>query len=1044
LTWEVKANSRHYHKHKQRKSFLCFTWGRYSDNVVRSHKYSLLTFLPLTLFEQFQRAANIYFLLMVVLQCVPAISSIPWYITIIPLLVVLSVRGFKDLAGDLARRRCDSEINSRPCDVLFSQFMTAQWKDLCVGDVLRIRRDQIMPADLLLLSSSEPHSLCYVETADIDETNLKYRQALGATHNELTSHPSEEALGAFNVVLCEEPNNRLYTFRGQLQWQGECFLLENEHILLRGTVLRNTDFAYGLTIYTIVLSVLLAAVLLAIGAGVSSYQAMTKTSFLSALVIDGKPAYNGFLVYWSYIILLSPAMPIALYIRFELIHTIHSKFIGWDLEMYWQQTDKPAEARNTSLSEELGQVGYLLSDKTGTLTQNRLLLRQCCIAGEVYPMDLSWNPFSSGGLRMFSPTLVETLRGQRCPVTTQFLSALALCHTVMAEWKEQAASPDEETLVGAARELGWVFLSRTRDFVVVSELGATRQYQLLALLDFTSKRRRMSVLRDPQGGLKLYCKGADVVILERLQKNCPHKESNEIALELFAEACLRTLCVAVRSVPEALWEQWSRTLALSAAMATCERDTLLEKLYDEMERDLLLLGVTAIEDRLQEGVPETIALLQEAGIRVWVLTGDKKTAVNIGYSCKLLHPESRLLEWQELREILQSADPQVSFFKAKQTELWATHKEMARAKTSVVLTGPELQAEFEERPEWGASFMSLAEQCQSVLCCRVTPAQKAEIVELVRKHTASITMSIGDGANDVNMIKAHIGVGLAGREGGQAVHNADFAVSQFRFLQRLLLVHGRWSYRRISLFLCYFLFKTCGFALVHIWFGILNGFSAQDVSAESSLKLPELYKSGQKKELSSPRKLITYLLYAVYMSLVLFFIPCGVFYNTDYDYQTMAVTVSMAATFAVTIETKYWTKFNIAALCVSVVMFFICSRITHSTRLFQSSPADYFFLVSEKAFIDPMVWLTALLTAWAAVLPSVTSHAFSVILSVHNKHKIHNSSPPPVELRSRFARGSSLRRSSYAISQGAGPGRLINSTTSIQRAEVLKEEKVST
>ncbi|MEQ2236052.1 hypothetical protein ILYODFUR_008486, partial [Ilyodon furcidens] len=741
FTWEVKAKCRHHHKHKQKKSFLCFTWGQYSDNVVRSHKYSPLTFLPLTLFEQFQRAANVYFLLMVVLQCVPLISSIPWYITIIPLFIVLSVRGLKDLASDMARRRCDSEINSRPCDILISQsFITAQWKDLCVGDIVRISRDQVIPADLLLLSSSEPHSLCYVETADIDgETNLKYHQALSATHNELTSHPSEEALGAFNgVVLCEEPNNRLYTFRGQLHWQGECFSLENEHILLRGTVLRNTDFAYGLTIYTgaqtkvmrncgklrvkrtqleevfnkvvigIVLSVLLAALLLAIGGGVFSYQVMSERGFLSALVVDSNPVYSGFLVYWSYIILLSPAMPIALYITFEVIHTIHSKFIGWDLEMYWQQADRPAEARNTSLSEELGQVGHLLSDKTGTLTQNRLLFRQCCIAGEIYgdasvraedvkPMDLSWNPFSCGGLHMFSPTLVERLRGQQCPVTRQFLSALALCHTVMAEWKEgfpvyQAASPDEETLVGAARELGWVFLSRTRDFVVVSELGASRQYQLLALLDFTSKRRRMSVLvREPEGGLKLYCKGADLVILERLQRNCPHQESTERALELFAEACLRTLCVAVRSVPEALWEQWSKTLALSAAMATCEHDTLLEKLYDEMERDLLLLGVTAIEDRLQEGVSETIALLQDAGIKVWVLTGDKKeTAVNIGYSCKLLDPDGRLLEWQELRQILQSADPQVSFFKAKQTELWATHKQMARAKTSVVLTGSEL------------------------------------------------------------------------------------------------------------------------------------------------------------------------------------------------------------------------------------------------------------------------------------------------------------------------------------------------------------------
>ncbi|KAI2650373.1 Phospholipid-transporting ATPase IK [Labeo rohita] len=964
VKWEVRANDRHFHQSCRRKSFLCFRWGRYADNMVRSYKYTPLTFLPLNLYEQFHRAANLFFLLIVVLQCVPMIATIPWYSTMLPLLFVLLVRGCKDLATDLGRRRSDAQINRRPCDILTPEgFKTVKWKDVRVGDILQIHKDQVIPADLLLLCSTEPHSLCYVETADIDgETNLKFRQALSVTHAELNGDSVKQNLAAFDgIVWCEEPNGNLHSFKGELHWKEERHLLDTDHLLLRGTVLQNTDKAYGLVIYTgadskilqncgklklkktrveillnktvlvILLSMLTAALLLAVGAGLFEHRVSPQYEVVSVLQRDSSPAYLGFITFWGYIILLSPSMPMSLYITFEVIHMVHCLLIGWDIEMYWEDNNSPAQARTTTLNEELGQcfiAGHIYGD----------------MSKEIKPLDLSWNRFSCGGLKFSDQRLVNKLRERSSPECQEFFTALALCHTVMSEWRDglphyQAASPDEEALVCAARELGW----------------------------------------------------------------------------LFAQSCLRTLCVAVRLVPEALWTEWSRALS-QAGTSTGNQETALEEIYNQMEKDLTLLGVTAIEDRLQEGVPETISTLRRAGVKVWVLTGDKtETAVNVGYACKLMDPDTTLIQGEELRQLLESPSPDVH-------------------------------------------VMSKELECQSVLCCRVTPAQKAEVVEMVRKHSTSITMAIGDGANDVNMIKtAHIGVGLCGVEGGQAVQNADFALAQFSFLRRLLLVHGHWSYYRICILLRYFLYKTTAFALVHIWYSFYNGFSAQpmyeswfislyttlytsipiqcmgmfeqDVSAKSCLSWPEIYSVGQKKQLFNPLVLAMTLLYSFYTSIILFFIPMGILQYSALDYQTLAITIETSVVLTTTVEvilhTKFWTKFSVAAVIFSLVAFFLSTLALHGARLFTASPKDYFFLgASPNAYSTPEVWLTICVTTCIAVLPSITIRALGVVLTNPNKHKIHSSNEP-VELRSWFQRGTLQRRSSYAVSQGKGFGKLI-------------------
>ncbi|KTF89196.1 hypothetical protein cypCar_00031114 [Cyprinus carpio] len=948
VKWEVRANDHYFHQSCRRKSFLCFRWGRYADNVVRSYKYTPLTFLPLNLYEQFQRVANLFFLLIVILQCVPIIATIPWYSTMLPLLFVLLVRGCKDLATDLGRRRSDGQINRRPCDILTPEgFKTVKWKDVRVGDILQVHKDQVIPADLLLLCSTEPHSLCYVETADIDgETNLKFRQALSVTHTELNGDSVKQNLAAFDgIVWCEKPNGNLHSFKGELHWKGERHLLDTDHLLLRGTVLRNTDIAYGLAIYTgsdskilqncgklklkntqvemllnktvlvILLFMITTALLLAVGAGLFEHRVSPKYDVVSVLQRDSSPAYLGFITFWGYIILLSPSMPMSLYITFEVIHMVHCLLIGWDIEMYWEDNNSPAQARTTTLNEELGQVGHLLSDKTGTLTQNRLLFRQCFIAGHIYgdmskelkPLDLSWNRFSCGGLKFSDQRLVDKLRERSSPECQEFFTALALCHTVMSEWRD---------------------------------------------------------VRDPGGQLKLYCKGADIVVLERLQRDWPLQESTERALELFAQGCLRTLCVAVRSVPEALWTEWSRTLS-QAGTSTGNQETVLEEIYDQMEKDLTLLGVTAIEDRLQEGVPETIATLRRAGLKVWVLTGDKtETAVNVGYACKLMDPDTILIQGEELRQLLESPSPDVHVM-SKEPEVWITDRRAVKSKAALVISGPEL-----------------------------------------------------------------------------AVQNADFALAQFRFLRRLLLVHGHWSYYRICILLRYFLYKTTAFALVHIWYSFYNGFSAQpmyeswfislyttlytslpiqcmgffeqDVSTKSCLCWPEIYSIGQKEQLFNPLVLAITLLYSVYTSIILFFIPMGILQYSALDYQTLAVTVQTSVLLTMTVEvilhTKFWTKYSVAAVVFSLVAFFLSTLALHSTRLFTASPKDYFFLGIHVCRL--------------------------IIVHIHSSNK-------PVELKSWFQRGTLQRRSSYAVSQGKGFGKLITTGVGLPSTAPPQDRRVT-
>ncbi|XP_032809728.2 phospholipid-transporting ATPase IC-like isoform X1 [Petromyzon marinus] len=1196
--WKVKANDREFNGQFTVPKYHCMKQKRYKGNYIKTAKYNIVTFLPMNLLEQFQRVANVYFLFLLILQAIPIISSLAWYTTFVPLVIVLSITAIKDAVDDISRHRSDKQINNRKCEIMQNgSFKEDKWMNIQVGDLLRLKKNDFVPADMLLLSTTEPNSLCYLETAELDgESNLKFKQALTVTHNNLTD---EKQLAEFDaIIMSEAPNNRLDKYLGTMQWKDKMYSLDNDKLLLRGCRIRNTETCHGLVIFAgfdtkimknsgetkfkrtqidkqmnkIVFMIFGMLLVMATGLAIGNtiWEVVHGQGFGKYCSgITGDPAvpspdtvsewavWTGFLNFWGYIILLNTVVPISLYVSVEVIRLGQSFFINWDLRMYFKVNDTPSNARTTTLNEELGQIEYIFTDKTGTLTQNIMTFKKCSISGMAFgntakeaktrsvrknPVDWSWNERADKNFEFHDHSLVNLVRLKKDPTACEFFKLLALCHTVMAEEKEgdliyQAQSPDEGALVTAARNFGYVFLDRTLESVTIVELGTERVYELLNILDFNSDRKRMSVIvRSPEGKLRLYCKGADTVILERLQKDDPNRESTEKDLNTFAAESLRTLCLSYKDLSEEEYLDWSKKYE-QASMSLTDREKKQGLVYEKIETNLKLLGATAIEDKLQDGVPEAIAKLAAAKIKIWVLTGDKQeTAENIGYACHLLTEDMQICYGDEVSTMLSDVQECQTIkrdAKGNEEEVDFAKQFLKGKKNAIIITGgclngiltdnkqkrldrlklprrrkprgggatgaaaaaghdvsmeqlgdarqqaeqreEEKQREILKRERIEKRFVSLACACEAVICCRVSPRQKARVVRMVMKHKQAVTLAIGDGANDVNMIKtAHIGVGISGQEGMQAVLSSDYSFAQFRFLERLLLVHGRWSYLRMCKFLQYFFYKNFAFTLVHFWFSFFNGFSAQavyddwyitlynmlysalpvlvmglfdqDVSDSKSFKFPELYETGQKNLNFNYKIFGRCLIQGIITSLIIFFIPYGAFLETmrsdglaPDDYQSFAVVTATSLTLIVNLQigldTAFWTYLNTFSIFGSIALYFAIMFDLHSDGLHYIFPSNFKFTgTASNSLKQPYLWLIIILTVAIALLPVIAIRFFvrctKPTLLDKIQDGIHKAMPPA---REPFKRLGTMRRSTYAYSHTKGFGDLITSGRSIRR-----------
>ncbi|KAL7625871.1 drs2 neo1 protein [Parahypoxylon ruwenzoriense] len=1117
----------------------------YISNFIRSSRYTKWSFVPKQLYFQFSKLANFYFLIIAVLQLIPGLSTTGSFTTLIPLLIFVSISMAKEGYDDYRRYILDKTENLAPAWVLDpegtvekavsksiakkkyrrerkveqdttelqgigerqeeSVWAMIQWQDLRVGDIVRLRRDDSVPADIVILHATGHNGVAYIETMALDgETNLKSKQAcpLLAKHCDTI----EKIGNCAAEIVSEDPNADLYNFEGRVALGGETRPLTMNDVVYRGSTLRNTDEVIGLVINTgeeckirmnankdvrakapkiqallnrIVILLVFVVLTLTVGCMGGYYLFRNSHERHAPYLRDAEVPFAH--IWFGFIIAFNTLIPLSLYVSLEIIKVGQFLLLD-DVEMYDPETDTPMVVNTTTILENLGQVNYIFSDKTGTLTENKMRFRKLSVAGTAWLHDMDINqdhqedslkgpnqqidgeisinmatgrdePIEaplinnrrqSGSVRTqwsrlgHSPTIpkTEALLNYICrnPNTVfsrkarQFLLCVALCHTCLPEVKEdgeiafQAASPDELALVQAARDLGYLLIDRATQSIKLrlQNVGGeyiTETYEVLDVIEFSSKRKRMSiVIRMPDRRICVFCKGADNMMISRLRNaplakqkasdverraskrksveaeramnrlsgtysprnsisrrnsffrrgsgrkstdlnrhsvvsddldtwlarretldlddataydedpNTPRQSmglspvllagSNEIYdgivnesvaaddgavfercfqhIGEFASEGLRTLLFAYRYMSDEEYEQW-RKVYRAATTSLVDRQQRVEEAAELIEQNFDLAGASAIEDKLQQGVPETIEKLRRANIKVWMLTGDKReTAINIAHSARLAKPFSEVY-------ILDATAGDL------QEKITSTLIDVGRgmiAHSVLVVDGHTLGI-IEKDESLGIMFYDLAVRMDSVICCRASPAQKAGLVQSIRDTVpSSLTLAIGDGSNDIAMIQAsHVGIGISGREGLQAARVADYSIAQFRFLQRLLLVHGRWMYLRTAKYILATFWKELVFYIVQAqyqrWNGytgtsiyeswsltvfnalftslpvILLGMFEKDLKAETLLAVPELYSFGQRSEAFNFKKYLAWSFSGAVDTVIIFMIVWG-------------------------------------------------------------------------------------------------------------------------------------------------------------------------
>lgn len=769
------------------------------SNAVSNAKYNPVLFLPVILYEQFKFFFNLYFLLVALSQIVPQLRIGYLLSYIVPLAFVLTVTMAKEAGDDIARRKRDLEQNNEQYEVLnrsaplTPDVAHVPAKNLKVGDLVRLHKGTRVPADMILLQLSDDNGEAFLKTDQLDgETDWKLRIACSVTQ------PIADVYRLVNHILLivGPPTKSIHSFDGKLIYHQTSANTKTVPLTVDQTLWANTVLAsgtaVGIVVYTGVETRLrLNTTMLGVKTGLleleinSLSKILCVTVFVLSLALvlaHGFPLPDTWYIdILRFLILFSTIIPVSLRVNLDLAKSVYASQIHSDRDI------PNTIVRTSTIPEDLGRIEYLLSDKTGTLTQNdmemkKLHLGSVCYAGDT--IDIVAEIVASNFLAD-QPLGAAKRRDPRARVC-DFCLVLALCHNVTPSEEDgvvlyQAASPDEIAIVKFCQSVGLRLYKRDRMSITLVHAASGKQlhYEVLHNFPFNSDTKRMGiVVRDTHTGDCWFMqKGADTVMAKIVNNNdWLDEETSNMARE-----GLRTLVIGRKRLNPALFADFGREYEEAALLMHGREAAMQRAISQYLESDVELLGLTGVEDKLQQDVKSSIELLRNAGVKIWMLTGDKvETAKCVAISAKLVS------RGQFIHEITKLAHPDAALAQLDQLSV--------NSNSCLLIDGESLALYMKH---FSREFFEMAIRLPAVIACRCTPQQKADIALAIKAATGKRVCCIGDGGNDVSMIQcADVGVGIVGKEGKQASLAADFSIDQFHFLLKLLLWHGRNSYKR--------------------------------------------------------------------------------------------------------------------------------------------------------------------------------------------------------------------------------------------------------